>query len=224
VRALLLDGTNLYAGGSFTNAGGAPALNVARWDGTQWSSLGDGIPGFDSCLFGSCLHPVTSLALVKGKLFAGGGFVGPFWAPRGYLARWDGSTWTNVIDGDWSMDSIEFRDFFDPLHVWALASQGSDLYIAGNFAAMGDVRSYGFSIWHDGSPPALQIRFSGSRLVLSAPREFQYAAVEFSESLSPPLWKPVANLNWQVSQTATNCVEGEITPARSPTFYRLRWD
>ena len=34
---------NLYAGGSFAVAGGVMATNIARWDGTNWSALGDGI-------------------------------------------------------------------------------------------------------------------------------------------------------------------------------------
>src|SRR6185503_13107725 len=101
VRALLLNGTDLYVGGSFTNAGTVPAMNVARWDGAQWSALGDGIPQFGSCLFGSCVYPVTSLALVRGQLFAGGGFTvgnGLYGRSRGLLARWTGTTWTNVVD------------------------------------------------------------------------------------------------------------------------------
>jgi hypothetical protein len=35
-------GAALYAGGSFTTAGGIPAANIARWNGTTWSALGSG--------------------------------------------------------------------------------------------------------------------------------------------------------------------------------------
>jgi hypothetical protein len=38
-------GGAVYAGGGFTTAGGAPANNIARWDGTHWSALGSGISG-----------------------------------------------------------------------------------------------------------------------------------------------------------------------------------
>src|SRR6202158_5493601 len=38
-------GLALYAGGSFTIAGGVPANHIARWNGTQWSPLGSGING-----------------------------------------------------------------------------------------------------------------------------------------------------------------------------------
>src|SRR5262249_50079227 len=43
VRALVVfdDGTGpaLYVGGSFTSAGGAPAEDLARWDGSSWTAL-----------------------------------------------------------------------------------------------------------------------------------------------------------------------------------------
>ena len=34
---------NVYVGGSFTQAGGIPAQNIARWNGSGWSSLGAGL-------------------------------------------------------------------------------------------------------------------------------------------------------------------------------------
>jgi hypothetical protein len=42
---VLDDGTGpaLYAGGDFTTAGGVSANRIAKWDGTEWSPLGNGI-------------------------------------------------------------------------------------------------------------------------------------------------------------------------------------
>jgi len=45
VRALLVDGSNLVAGGRFTSAGGVAVLNVGRWDGTAWVAYGEGLGG-----------------------------------------------------------------------------------------------------------------------------------------------------------------------------------
>ncbi len=42
VYALAANGTELYAGGYFTTAGGVSANNIARWDGNGWSALGSG--------------------------------------------------------------------------------------------------------------------------------------------------------------------------------------
>ena len=43
VHALAWDGSNLYAGGSFTTAGEVSANYIAKWDGSAWSPLGLGM-------------------------------------------------------------------------------------------------------------------------------------------------------------------------------------
>ena len=45
VYALAVSGTNLYAGGYFTTAGGVTANYIAKWDGSAWSALGSGMSG-----------------------------------------------------------------------------------------------------------------------------------------------------------------------------------
>ena len=42
VYALAVSGTDLYAGGHFTTAGGVTANYIAKWDGSAWSALGSG--------------------------------------------------------------------------------------------------------------------------------------------------------------------------------------
>ena len=59
---------NLYAGGGFHTAGDVSANNIAKWNGSSWSALGDGIGvmEYDSC---------NSLAFdTLGNLYAGGLF------------------------------------------------------------------------------------------------------------------------------------------------------
>jgi hypothetical protein len=51
LMAIALDvGGTLYAGGSFTWAGGVPANNIAKWNGTAWSALGSGVDYFVSTM------------------------------------------------------------------------------------------------------------------------------------------------------------------------------
>ena len=38
-------GPALYAGGSFTSAGGVAASRIAKWDGSSWAALGSGMGG-----------------------------------------------------------------------------------------------------------------------------------------------------------------------------------
>ncbi|HMP36603.1 MAG TPA: hypothetical protein PKC43_04070 [Phycisphaerales bacterium] len=86
-------GPALYAGGTFTKAGGVPANNIARWDGAQWHALGAGITG------GS----VTALhvhddgggpALYVGGLFSAAGGV-----PAASIARWKNGAWSALGSG-----------------------------------------------------------------------------------------------------------------------------
>jgi hypothetical protein len=221
VAALLRDGTNLYAGGSFTNAGGVAAKNVARWDGNLWSPVGEGLPGFAYCP--GCIEPVTSLCLVEGTLFAGGKFVSQSDAGPSYLARWDGSNWRAVVDGNWFLDENQLNYYSYSMYVAGLACRGSDLYVVGTFATVGQLPSYGIGVWHASSAPVLQARLEAGRLVLAWPRQFDDGSIEFTESLSSR-WRVLEIPGPRRSEIVPDFVEVEIVPPKSVGFYRLRWN
>ena len=78
---------HLYAAGAFTQAGGAAANRIARWDGGAWSPLGSGISGG--------LGSVRALVLDgKGNLYAGGDFP---WPGTNLLSWPNGSTTNKTI-------------------------------------------------------------------------------------------------------------------------------
>ena len=64
VNALAVSGTDLYAGGYFSTAGGLPANYIAKWNGSSWSALGSGMDGRVRAL----------VADGAGHLFVGGDF------------------------------------------------------------------------------------------------------------------------------------------------------
>jgi hypothetical protein len=69
---------DVVAAGAFSAIGGVPALNVARWNGVQWTPLGSGVPSPAG---------VRALAVLQnGQLAAAGPFFG--------VMRWDGSGWS----------------------------------------------------------------------------------------------------------------------------------
>jgi hypothetical protein len=88
VRVFAVDGGILYAGGTFTNAGGLAATNIAKWNGSAWSSLGLGLN-----------KSISSLVVSRGDLYAGGSFdlIGGVMATN--LARWDGVCWSAMGSG-----------------------------------------------------------------------------------------------------------------------------
>jgi hypothetical protein len=98
VMAVLVVSGQVYIGGFFSVVDKVAANNVARWDGTAWSPLGDGVSGGVS-------PGVSALAAADGKLYVGGIFANATdsGGPRivNNIARWDpaSSTWSALGTG-----------------------------------------------------------------------------------------------------------------------------
>lgn len=82
-------GPALYAGGSFEHAGGQPAQNIARWNGSKWETLVQGTDGPVLALAGFA-HPGGSSLYVGGEFATAGGVT------SAYFARWNGASWSDV--------------------------------------------------------------------------------------------------------------------------------
>jgi hypothetical protein len=130
VYALAADSKgNLYAGGYFTSAGGVPVTSIARWDGTRWSALGNGLAG-------SYTPSVNTLALDgAGNLYVGGFFTSAGGASAKNIAMWNGSTWLALGPGT----DNEVRTI-------SLDGKGN-LYAGGHFLHAGDVSANSIAKW-----------------------------------------------------------------------------
>jgi hypothetical protein len=91
VRAVAVYDGEVIVAASFAAAGGVPCNNIARWNGTDWQPLGDGISGQYSW--------VSVLTVNQGELIAGGEFSRRTGAQFDYIARWNGNTW-QPFDGE----------------------------------------------------------------------------------------------------------------------------
>lgn len=123
VNVLLMQGGNLYAGGSFATAGGVSANSVAMWDGSAWHALGTGLGG-----------QVTGLAAYGGFIYAGGGFTNTGLGITN-LAKWDGANWTAVGLGT---DQV----------VNDLKTNGGNLYACGAFTRVDTVSASRIASWN----------------------------------------------------------------------------
>ncbi|MBI5365094.1 MAG: hypothetical protein HZA53_18095 [Planctomycetes bacterium] len=85
-------GLEVYVGGSFSAAGGAPALRVARWNGVAWQSVGSGT---NEEVFALRVHDDGS----GSALYAGGYFTQAGGVPASRVARWNGTSWSAVGAG-----------------------------------------------------------------------------------------------------------------------------
>lgn len=116
-------GPGLYVAGEFDSAGGVPAANIAKWNGSSWSSLGSGVDGtaYALAVFDDGTGPT---------LYVGGSFNSTGGVPTGKIARWDGQCWSAVGTAPFGVD----RDIVSALLVHTDA-QGSALYVGGRFAS-----------------------------------------------------------------------------------------
>ena len=89
VMALTADATTLVAGGEFLSAGGVPAVNVARWNGTTWGPLA-GLEHPSSYVYVKALTMYEEMPVMGGVFF-----VNP-------VRRWSGSEWVpmSTLDGE----------------------------------------------------------------------------------------------------------------------------
>lgn len=295
INALAWDGRYLYAGGSYLYFGNTNPNHIARWDGTNWSPLGDGVNAWVSGIGGWRDYGVVeSLAASGGVLYVGGGFDtagslrvtnvarwnGSSWAPMGNglpagayalaagpqglysgggsgVQRWDGSSWRafggNVQGRYQALGTVNALSFNgDNLFVggdfpsaggvpaiglarwngaqWsalgsgvssngyitALASTGNDLYVAGVFDSVGGKPSTNIARWR--IPHELKIRRAADKALLSWPATGSNLWVESASSPSGP--------DWSVLSNTPGLHDGQCVVTNSVTdtglFFRLR--
>ncbi|WP_201987648.1 T9SS type A sorting domain-containing protein [Hymenobacter rubidus] len=134
VNALVVTGNgDVYAGGDFTLAGGATANNVAKWNGSAWSSLGTGVSG-----------RVFALAVAgNGDVYAGGEFFTAGSLAVNAVAKWNGTAWSTLDVGT--------NGFVNAL---AVAGNG-DVYAGGYFTQAGGAAANNVAKWNGTSWSAL---------------------------------------------------------------------
>jgi trimeric autotransporter adhesin len=124
-------GLQLYAGGNVTTAGGQPVNRIVRWNGTQWSQVGDGLN-----------HHIFALAVFNdgtgAALYAAGQFAASGTETVRYIGKWDGQQWTEVGGG-----------LGTPATSLAVADLGTGpaLYVGGLFTTAGPIAANNVARW-----------------------------------------------------------------------------
>lgn len=166
---------DLIAGGRFRKAGNITTNRVARWDGTTWRPLGDGIT--------SNYSEVHRLIEFNGILVAGGSFSTAGSSQANNIAFWNGSTWSPMGSGsNGGVDSfVVYRgeliaaSYFADLDgsgstsvarwdgaawrtlggvdngAFALTVYNGELVAAGNIWSAGGVSCEGIALWNGSS-------------------------------------------------------------------------
>lgn len=145
IYALAVDGSgNVYAGGHFTMIGDMYANSIAKWNGSEWSALGSGIP--TDMGGGYQMGPVSAVHALAvdedGNLYVGGTFNMAGGVAANGIAKWNGSTWNALGVGG---EIILLNG------IWALAVDSSNnLYAGGNFYIQNNPYANAIAKW-DGS-------------------------------------------------------------------------
>ncbi|MFD2717618.1 hypothetical protein ACFST9_02755 [Hymenobacter monticola] len=161
VTALAVAGNgDVYVGGNFTLAGGAAANNVAKWNGTTWSSLGTGAAN-------GVNNAVKALALIGSDVYVGGSFSQAGGVATPYLAKWNGTAWGAVGTG-----------VNGP--VFALARVGTTLYAGGQFSQAGGATVNFIAQWNGTAWSALGTGFDNSVTALAVSGANLYAGGTFT--------------------------------------------
>ena len=162
VYALAVSGSNVYAGGQFTNSGEMFINNIAKWDGSSWSALGSGMD-----------HVVYALAVSGSNLYVGGEFTTAGGSSAQRVAKWDGSSWSAWGLG---MNST----------VWALAASGNDLFAGGDFTTADGSNANRMAKWSGSAWSAFTAGLNNWVYALVAAGSNVYAAGTFTTAGGVP--------------------------------------
>jgi hypothetical protein len=214
VNTLLSYNGELYAGGSFTMSGGVSTYNIARWNSTRWTYLGNLIDGTDGAV--SCLATYNNLLIVGGWFTHAGGKVancvatwsgrswqalgggmsyqvsglavnGPYLFAGGYFGSAGGLPASNIARWDgtaWSALGSGMNSVVQGLGVFE-----GDLIAVGDFTTAGGISSTHWARWRDPPPPEITLQPSTQAVLAGQDVCFAVGASGFSPQPLQYQWR-----------------------------------
>jgi hypothetical protein len=202
--ALVCYGGSLYAGGWFTASGTVPVAGIARWTGSQWAALGQGIEG-----------GVHALGGFGATLIAGGRFTSAGGGACASIAAWDGSAWSGLGTPPIPEGGLNDRAL-------ALTRYGDELVAGGLFTTAGadsckriarwdGVRWHPFGTGADGLVQALTV-FDGDLVAAGAFQHIGGVAANRVARWDGAAWHAFSSgVGWDVSALCVH--EGHLLAA-----------
>ncbi len=135
IRGIIRYNDEIYVCGAITDADGLVCNGIAKWDGFQWSSVGEGLLDYDD-------NPAFTfnLRVIQGELYACGQIFSAGNITANGIAKWNGTSWSDVHEfpffdenGDVITDCIIYND---------------ELYVCGSFYAGSGTGMLGIAKWN----------------------------------------------------------------------------
>ena len=96
VTSMVVWNGELYVAGAFKLAGSVHCNNIAKWNGTQWDSVGGGVDS-NGMIMSLAIDSINNILYATGYFESAGG------NPAHCVAKWDGNNWTALgIPPQWS--------------------------------------------------------------------------------------------------------------------------
>ena len=186
---IILFNDTLFIGGNFNDTVNSISY-LAKWDGTDWVSVGD--------LSGA----VTSMHVFDSSLYIAGRYDSlNGWSTK-CIGVWDGSSW-DTLSGSPNGS------------ITAMTHLDSTLYVTGAFTQIGSDTLLGIAKWHNNSWESLSDGFSGQGYAITTKDTLIYVAGDFSITLQDS-----STISHLVSWDGTdwNEIEQISNPVGSMTF------
>lgn len=146
--ALGLD-DSIYVGGTFSTAAGITVNGIAKYDGSAFSAMGDGVDVTTTGIYALAVTP-------DGILYVGGNYASIDGLSIGLISSWNGSYWSALGGG---IDS--------GVAVWALSVDTSGvLHVGGSFTSVGGLTlADNYALWYGGRWFAPSLNLPGAPAV-----------------------------------------------------------
>ncbi len=133
----------LYAGGDFGEAGGKQCFGIAKWNGTQWDSLGLGMKPAPPQV--AMITHIREIIRYKDEIYVTGNFSRIGGKDIYGIARWNGTEWNKVGGNLIDIDDFNVRY---PGTANGLEVYNDELYITGSFDSIGTLPCKGIAKWN----------------------------------------------------------------------------
>ena len=167
IHTIAVSGNDVYVGGNFGWASSVSANCIAKWDGTSWSALGNGVGGIS-------FPNVFSIAISGNDVYVGGIFIQGGEVDARNIARCVGTAWSAF-----ETDEIDIG-----IHgmVRSIAVSGSDVYVGGDFTHAGKEEVNYIAKWDGTSWSALGEGVNDFVWALAVSGSDVYAGGSFTEA------------------------------------------